>query len=155
MSGIRTSLDVSPLHASKQHTAARFACLTKSRCSDMADDSLPPKDIGSAVPEGFVLPWNTMWTMADAWGLTPRQCQNIAAGTERPAPKRTRKPPKARWSTIWNAASVEKLRKLWAGTDSCSRIARKLGPAFTKSAVISKVRRLDLPPRRNQGSIAA
>jgi hypothetical protein len=31
----------------------------------------PPKDIGSAVAEGFTLPWNTTRTMADVWAEDP------------------------------------------------------------------------------------
>ena len=31
----------------------------------------PPKDIGSAVAEGFTIPWNTTRTMADVWAEDP------------------------------------------------------------------------------------
>lgn len=32
----------------------------------------PPKDIGSAVAEGFTLPWNTTRSMADVWTNDPK-----------------------------------------------------------------------------------
>lgn len=31
---------------------------------------MTPKDTGTAVPEGFSLPWNTTRTLADAWAET-------------------------------------------------------------------------------------
>ena len=42
-----------------------------------------PKDTATAVPADFRLPWNTTRTMADVWGVTEKQCQNIRATTER------------------------------------------------------------------------
>lgn len=32
---------------------------------------IPTKDIGSAVAEGFTIPWNTTRTMADVWAEDP------------------------------------------------------------------------------------
>jgi len=36
---------------------------------------IPPKDIGSAVAEGFTIPWNTTRSMADVWGLSAAELQ--------------------------------------------------------------------------------
>jgi hypothetical protein len=35
----------------------------------------PPKDIGSAVAEGFTIPWNTTRSMADVWRLSAAELQ--------------------------------------------------------------------------------
>jgi GcrA cell cycle regulator len=52
-----------------------------------------------------------------------------------------------RGDSPWSDATVVHLRQLW-GTDlSATKIGRKLG--VSKSAVISKAHRLDLPARRS------
>ena len=47
----------------------------------------PPKDIGSAVPEGFVLPWNTTRTMADVWAAEWAARREDRPAKPQPAPK--------------------------------------------------------------------
>lgn len=41
----------------------------------------PPKDIGSAVPEGFMLPHNTTRTMADVWANDEEYEQARSSGS--------------------------------------------------------------------------
>ena len=43
--------------------------------------SHPHKDIGSAVPEGFSLPWNTTRTMADVWAEDEEYEQARSSGS--------------------------------------------------------------------------
>lgn len=56
----------------------------------------------------------------------------------------------------WSPDRVERLKDLWADGMSCSRIAKLLGPGFTRSAIIGKVHRLGLhgrlktPPRSRE-----
>ncbi len=110
---------------------------------------IPPLPEGQSVPEGFRLPHNTEWTMADAWGLTERQCRNISYRTEIPQPKPKRPQPPLT-SDAWTADAVDMLKRLWFAGASCSQIATSLGTGFTKNSVAGKVRRIGLPPRKYQ-----
>jgi len=115
-----------------------------------------PKHIGSAVGEGtsvpaeFTLPHNTHWSMADAWGLSKREREQatytafIPVRSPRPTPARVPR------NTIWSDEATDTLRRLWALGSTCSRIAKKLGRPFTRSAVAAKARRLGLPMRKYQ-----
>lgn len=50
--------------------------------------------------------------------------------------------------TVWSPAYVEQLTALWNQGATCSQIARALGSKFTRSAVMGKARRLNLPMRQ-------
>lgn len=54
--------------------------------------------------------------------------------------------------THWPADDIEILRGMWAAGKSASQIARALG-RYTRSAVIGKVHRLDLPKRKTTSSL--
>lgn len=110
---------------------------------------MTPLPEGQSVPEGFGLPHNTEWTVADAWGLTKRQCQNISYRTEIPKPK-PKRPPPALTSHVWTEDAVDTLKRLWTFGASCSQIAKHLGTGFTKNSVLGKARRIGLPPRKYQ-----
>jgi len=112
---------------------------------------MTPKQ-GMAVPEGFRLPHNTSWSMADAWGLSPRQRREATYAAISPAPRHRPKPARVRRrpESAWNADAVLTLRRLWDLGVTCSRIAKKLGKPFTRSSVAAKARRLDLPARKYQ-----
>lgn len=105
-----------------------------------------PSYEGRGVPEGFTLPWNTEWSVADSWGLTERQCRNVKYRSERLHRRRPSLP--SQRDSVWTLESLVKLRKLWGRGLSYRDIARKLGPGFTKNAVACKARRLDLPARK-------
>jgi len=49
--------------------------------------------------------------------------------------------------TVWTYERVERLEEFWASGMSAALIAGALGPGVTRSAVISKVHRLNLPER--------
>jgi GcrA cell cycle regulator len=49
----------------------------------------------------------------------------------------------------WNDDQVEQLKTMWAGGQSCSQIARQIAGA-TRSAVLGKVHRLQLPERASR-----
>lgn len=51
-------------------------------------------------------------------------------------------------SDLWTPETIELLTKLWNEGLSCSTISNRLGPRFTRNAVIGKVHRLHLA-RRN------
>jgi GcrA cell cycle regulator len=51
----------------------------------------------------------------------------------------------------WNEAQVLRLKDLWTKGLSCSQIANEFACGFTRSAIIGKVHRLKLPPRREAG----
>jgi len=51
----------------------------------------------------------------------------------------------------WNEANIAKLKSLWQKGLSCSQIAAEI-PGSTRSAIIGKVHRLKLPPRRDSYS---
>lgn len=52
-------------------------------------------------------------------------------------------------SGFWTDERVELLKQLWTKGDSASVIARKLNCGFTRCAVLGKVHRLRLTPRRS------
>jgi len=117
----------------------------------MSPAQIPPKDIGSAVAEGFTLPHNTHWSMADAWGLSKRERELARYASFTPEPKPRPKPARvSRVATAWTPDAVLTLRRLWDLGVTCSRIAKKLGRPFTKSSVAAKARRLGLPMRSYQ-----
>ena len=112
--------------------------------------SLPPKHIGTAVAEGFTLPHNKHWSMADAWGLSKREREQAIYTAFIPVPSPRPTPARVPRSTIWSDEAIATLRRLWASGSTCSRIAKKLGRPFTRSAVAAKARRLGLQMRRYQ-----
>lgn len=101
---------------------------------------------GKSVPDDFTLPHNTEWTMADAWGLTERQCQNISFRTSSPPVKhravRVKRTPSIVFErrTIWNDDMIARLKQMYAAGYSFASIAKSLG--FSRSAVAGKVKRL-------------
>lgn len=112
--------------------------------------SIPPKDIGSAVAEGFTLPHNKHWSMADAWGLSARERERAIYTAFIPVPSPRHTPARVPRNTIWSEEAEATLRRLWDLGATCSRIAKKLGRPFTRSAVAAKARRLGLPMRKYQ-----
>jgi len=104
----------------------------------------------TSVPPGFTLPCNTEWTVADSWGLTKAQCQNVKYRTEKLDRKATARAGWAQSETIWTNEAIRKLTALWLAGVTCSQIAKVLGPKFTRNSVIGKVRRLGLPGRRSE-----
>ena len=57
--------------------------------------------------------------------------------------------------TVWTYERVERLEEFWASGMSAALIAGALGPGVTRSAVISKVHRLNLPERPTLSSLAS
>ena len=55
--------------------------------------------------------------------------------------------------TVWTQERVERLKEFWASGMSAALIARALG--VTRSAVIGKVHRLNLPERPTLSSLAS
>lgn len=51
--------------------------------------------------------------------------------------------------TGWNAEKIVLLRRLWDDGLTCSQIAANFNSEFSRSAIIGKAHRLDLPSRRD------
>lgn len=70
-----------------------------------------PKDIATAVPADFRLPWNTTRTMADVWGISPEPKSVADLPKEPPKPSKPKLSP-AEAGRLGGEAKARNLRRV-------------------------------------------